>query len=51
MITALGCGRIEPTSVQKLDSIDAIPDLQTIGKAVAEQKVDRAHFNFGVFKP
>ena len=50
-LTALGCGRIEPTSVQKLDSIDAIPDLQTIGKAVAEQKVDRAHFNFGVFKP
>ena len=50
-LTALGCGRIEPTSVQKLDSIDAVPDLQTIGKAVAEQKVDRAHFNFGVFKP
>jgi uncharacterized protein len=50
-LTALGCGRIEPTSVQKLDSIDAIPDLRTIGKAVAEQKVDRAHFNFGVFKP
>jgi uncharacterized protein len=50
-LTALGCGRIEPTSVQKLDSIDAIPDLQTIGKAVAEQKVDRAHFNFGVFRP
>ena len=50
-LTALGCGNIEPTSVQKLDSIDAIPDLQTIGKAVAEQKVDRAHFNFGVFKP
>jgi uncharacterized protein len=50
-LTALGCGNIEPTSVQKLDSIDAIPDLQKIGKAVAEQKVDRAHFNFAVFKP
>jgi Patatin-like phospholipase len=50
-LTALGCGKIEPTSVQKLDSIDAIPDLQRIGTAVAEQKVDRKHFNFGVFKP
>ena len=50
-LTALGCGEIKPTSVQKLDSIDAIPDLQRIGTAVAEQKVDRKHFNFGVFKP
>src|SRR6202048_2055701 len=50
-LTALGCGQIEPRSVQKLDSIDAIPDLQKIGKAVAEQRVDRTHFNFGVFKP
>jgi hypothetical protein len=50
-LKALGCGNIEPSSVQKLDSIDAIPDLQKIGKAVAEQRVDRKHFNFGVFKP
>jgi hypothetical protein len=50
-LKALGCGQIEPGSVQKLDSIDAIPDLQKIGKAVAEQRVDRKHFNFDVFKP
>jgi hypothetical protein len=50
-LAALGCGDIEPRSVQKLDSIAAIPDLQRIGRAVAEQRVDRAHFNFGVFKP
>jgi Patatin-like phospholipase len=50
-LAALGCGDIEPTSVQQLDSIAAIPDLQRIGKAVAEQRVDPAHFNFAVFKP
>jgi len=50
-LAALGCGDIEPTSVQQLDSIAAIPDLQRIGKAVAEKKVDREHFNFAVFKP
>lgn len=50
-LTALGCGDIEPTSVQQLDSIAAISDLQRIGKAVADQRVDRDHFNFAVFKP
>ena len=50
-LAALGCGGIEPHSVQKLDSIAAIPDLQKIGKAVADQRVDRAHFKFEVFKP
>jgi hypothetical protein len=50
-LAALGCGDIEPTSVQQLDSIAAIPDLQRIGKAVAEKRVDRDHFNFAVFKP
>jgi hypothetical protein len=50
-LAALGCGDIEPSSVQKLDSIAAIPDLQRIGAAVAAQKVDRAHLNFEVFKP
>jgi hypothetical protein len=37
--------------VQQLDSIAAIPDLQRIGTAVAEKRVDRRHFNFEVFKP
>jgi hypothetical protein len=47
----LGCGNIVPGSVQQLDSIAAIPDLQRIGEAVAEKRVDREHFNFAVFKP
>jgi Patatin-like phospholipase len=50
-LEALGCGGIEPTSVQKLDSIDALDDLQRIGKAVAAQRVKAEHFNFGLFRP
>jgi hypothetical protein len=50
-LAALGCGDIEPTSVQKLDSIDALDDLQRIGKAVAAQRVKAEHFNFDVFGP
>jgi patatin-like phospholipase len=50
-LAALGCGDIEPTSVQKLDSIDALDGLQRIGKAVAAQRVKAEHFNFSVFKP
>jgi hypothetical protein len=47
----LGCGDIDATTVQKLDSIDALGDLQRIGKVVAVQRVKAEHFNFGVFKP
>jgi hypothetical protein len=50
-LAALGCGDIEPTRVQKLDSIDALDDLQRIGSAVAAQRLKAAHFNFEVFKP
>jgi hypothetical protein len=50
-LKALGCGGIEPTRVQKLDSISALKELQDIGTAVAEQKLNADHFNFGVFKP
>jgi hypothetical protein len=50
-LAALGCGDIEPANVQQLDSIAAIKDLQRIGKAVADQRVSRDHFNFAVFKP
>ena len=50
-LAALGCGGIEPTRVQKLDSIDALADLQKIGTAVAAQRIKPAHFNFGMFKP
>jgi hypothetical protein len=45
----LGCGDIAATTVQKLDSIDALGDLQRIGKVVAVQRVKAEHFNFGVF--
>jgi uncharacterized protein len=34
-----------------LDSIDAVGELQTIGEAVAAQKVKAEHFNFAVFRP
>jgi uncharacterized protein len=50
-LKVLGCGGIEPAKVQKLDSMDALSELQKIGDKVAEQRVDARHFNFGVFKP
>jgi uncharacterized protein len=50
-LAELGCIDIEPASVQQLDSIAAIGDLQRIGTAVAEKRVEREHFNFAVFKP
>jgi patatin-like phospholipase len=50
-LTALGCGDIEPSTVQKLDSIDALDGLQRVGEAVAAQRVNAEHFNFGIFKP
>ena len=50
-LAAFGCGDIEPASVQKLDSIDAMDDLQKVGKAVAAQRVKAEHFNLDVFKP
>jgi patatin-like phospholipase/acyl hydrolase len=50
-LAALGCGDIDPPSVQKMDSIDAIPALQRVGNAVGQRDVDPAHFNFEVFRP
>ncbi|MGH6935350.1 MAG: patatin-like phospholipase family protein, partial [Methylocella sp.] len=47
----LGCDDIEPQDVQKMDSLDFIPALQRVGQAAAARDIDRAHFNFGVFKP
>ena len=35
---------IEPKNVQKLDSIDYIPDLQRIGKAIGSMKIKEEHF-------
>ena len=48
---ALGCGDISPVDVQKMDSIDFIPALARVGQAAASRDVDRAHFNFEVFRP
>ena len=42
-LAQLGLPEIEPGKVQKLDSIEAVEDLQRVGRAVAE-KVDVAHF-------
>jgi hypothetical protein len=50
-LKALGCGDLDPASVQKLDSIDALVSLQEVGKAVAVQRVKTEHFNLDVFKP
>jgi uncharacterized protein len=50
-LAALGCGDIDPKAVQKLDSIEAIPALERVGKAVAQAQVDPSHFNFDVFRP
>jgi hypothetical protein len=40
----LGCPDIDPHTVQKLDSIDGIPDLQRVGRRVAETKLREEHF-------
>jgi patatin-like phospholipase/acyl hydrolase len=43
-LAALGLKDIEPKNVQQLDSVEFIPDLQRVGRAVAEQKVKAEHF-------
>jgi hypothetical protein len=43
-LDALGCQDVEPGTVQKMDSIDGIPDLRKVGRKLAEKKVDAAHF-------
>ena len=42
---ALGCGDIAPETVQRLDSIEAIPELRRVGERVAETKVMERHFD------
>jgi uncharacterized protein len=39
----LGCNRIEPETVQKLDVIDSVPDLREVGRHVAK-RVHADHF-------
>jgi uncharacterized protein len=43
-LDAIGGKNIQPEAVQKLDSIDAIPELLEVGTAVAEMKVKQDHF-------
>jgi uncharacterized protein len=43
-LDALGCGDIKPEAVQRLDSIDGIPALRTVGKQLAESRVMEGHF-------
>jgi hypothetical protein len=43
-LDALGLNDIEPANVQQLDSVDFVPELQRVGRAVAQQKVKVAHF-------
>ena len=42
-LDAMGLPRIEPQSVQRMDSVEYIPELQDVGRAVGKQ-VDIAHF-------
>lgn len=43
-LDAMGLNSIRPEDVQKLDSVDAIPQMQEVGRAVAERKVKPEHF-------
>jgi patatin-like phospholipase/acyl hydrolase len=43
-LSSLALDDIEPEKVQQLDSVEFIPDLQRVGRAVAEQKVKAEHF-------
>ena len=43
-LDALGLQGIDPRAVQSLDSVEHMPELQRIGKAVAERKVKPEHF-------
>jgi hypothetical protein len=40
----LGLKNIEPQTVHQLDSVEFVPELQRVGRAVAEQKVKVEHF-------
>ena len=43
-LSKLGLPDIEPRDVQQMDSVEHTADLQTVGQAVAEQKVGIQHF-------
>ena len=50
-LAAVGCGDVDPDTVQKLDSIDAIPSLERVGEAAAQRQVGPSHFNLELFRP
>uniref|UniRef100_A0A831XMS9 Patatin n=1 Tax=Geobacter metallireducens TaxID=28232 RepID=A0A831XMS9_GEOME len=43
-LDSLGLFHIEPEKVQKLDSVEHIPELQEVGKAVVAKKMEPEHF-------
>ena len=43
-LAALGLSGIDPKTVESLDSVEHMPELQRVGEAVAEQKVKPEHF-------
>ena len=43
-LDAIDCTNIDPRAVQKIDSVDAIPELLAVGTAIAERKVKEEHF-------
>jgi hypothetical protein len=40
----LGLSDVNPENVQKLDSVEFIPELQRVGRAVAEREVQKENF-------
>jgi hypothetical protein len=44
-LAKLGLADIRPENVHRLDSVDYVPELQTIGRKVAERDVKASHFD------
>ena len=43
-VAALGLPEIRPEDVQKMDSVEHIKELQSIGQRVAQRDVSASHF-------
>jgi hypothetical protein len=43
-LVALGCGELDPSALCALDSVDCIPELEQVGRAVAERQLDVTDF-------
>jgi hypothetical protein len=44
-LDTLGCRDVQPEAVQKLDSVEGMPQLREVGGKVADLKVDEKHFS------